>query len=153
MTESPEFLRALHEACERQYREYLYGGGIVSSKDKIADTMEEMQRQRREIEEKVAEARVHAERRREEMRIMGDPHLREITESLRKRNRVEGGLVCPKCGDTDHGNRMNGKPYCMKCNLPLMSAEKAAEWVKPQVPKRASRTFNEPEGVTRACHK
>jgi len=86
------------------------------------------------------------------MRIMGDPHLHEITESLRKRYRVDGGLVCPSCGDTDHGNRMGKKPWCIKCNLPLMSAEKAAAWVKPPPSKKFPLGFNEPEGVVR-CHK
>jgi len=148
VSESPEFVKALHEACEHQYREYLYGGGVVSSKDKIGDTMAEIQRQRAKIEAEVAGARAHADRVREEMRVMSDPHMREITESLRARHRTEGGLVCPSCGETDsHGNKMNGKPYCFKCNLPLMSAEKAAEWVKPQPSKKASRTFNEPDGV------
>jgi len=148
--ESPEFMEALHEACERQYREYLYGS---ASEDKIGDTLEEIQRQRREIEEKVAEARLHADRVREEMRVMSDPHLREITEAMRARHRTDGGLVCPGCGETDsHGNKMNGKPYCFKCNLPFMSAEKAAEWVKPSKPKKFPRGFNEPDGVMR-CHK
>lgn len=85
---------------------------------------------------------------REEIRIMSDPLLREITENLRKAHQSKTGLICPQCGDTDHGNRMNKKPWCMKCNLPLMSAEKAAKWVKPQQPKR----FNygpEVDGVTR----
>ena len=60
----------MNEACENQYRGYLYGEGGVSSKDKIGDTVEEMQRQRKEIEEKFSEARLHAEKRREEMRVM-----------------------------------------------------------------------------------
>jgi len=78
---------------------------------------------------------------REEMRmreIMNNPHAREITEELRRLHSAGGGLVCPSCGDTDHGNRMNNKPWCMKCNLPLMSLEKAANWVKPKPPRRFS---------------
>ncbi|GAH68856.1 unnamed protein product, partial [marine sediment metagenome] len=59
------------------------------------------------------------------------------------------GLVCPVCGEGDEGNRMNGKPWCMKCNAPLMTVEKAADWVKPEKPKRKSYTFNEPNGVVR----
>lgn len=148
---SIEFQTALNEACEKQYREYLYGEGGVSS-DKIGDTMVEIQKQRREIEEKFTEAKVHADQRREEMRIMSDPHLREITEAMRARNRVSGGLVCPRCGDIDHGNKMNKKPWCIKCNLPLMSAEKAEKWLKPQPPKKFSRGFNDPEDVMR-CRK
>ena len=148
--DSPEFKKALNEACEGQYRGWLYGGGIVSSKDKIGDTMEEIQRQRREIEEKVSEARLHAERVREEMRIMGDSHMREITEAMRARQRADGGMVCPSCGETDsHGNKINEKPCCFKCNLPLMSKEKAEKWIKPAKSKIRSYTFNEPDEVTR----
>jgi len=135
--ESPEFKKALQEECEKQYRGWLYGGGVVAnSKDKIGDTMEEIQRQRREIEEKVADARLHADRVREEARIMSDPHLREITENLRKLHSVESSVVCPQCGETNsHGNRMNGKPFCFKCNLIMISKEKAKKWVKPVKPK------------------
>ena len=97
----------------------------------------------------VEQAMAHARQVREEMRIMSDPHLREITEAMRAKHRTEGGLVCPSCGDIDHGNRMNKKPWCMKCNLPLMSAEKAAEWVKPQPLKKFPRGFNDPEDVVR----
>jgi len=141
--ESPEFKRALQEACEGQYRGWLYGGGVVSSKDKIGGTMDEVQRQRREIEEKVEGARLRADRVREEARIMSDPHLREITENLRKLHSVESGVVCPQCGETNsHGNKMNGKPFCFKCQLLMISKEKAEKWVKPQ-PKPKSYTFKD----------
>lgn len=147
LEESPEFQAALNEACEKQYRGYLYGGGYAkaSSEDKIADTMKEMQRQREEIEARVAGARLHAE----QVRLMSDPHAREITEAQRKRHSADGGLVCPSCGDTDHGNRMGKQPWCMRCQLPLMSQEKAEKWVKPEKPKPRNYTFNEPDGVTR----
>lgn len=145
--DSPEFKKALNEACERQYRGWLYGGGIVSSKDKIGETMEEIQRQRREIEEKVEGAKRHADRLRREAALMSNPHAREITENLRRIHGQNGGLVCPQCGDTDHGNRMNGKPWCMRCNLPLMSKEKAEGWIKPSKPKPRSLTFTDVDRV------
>ena len=145
---SPEFMAALNEACEHQYREYLYGGGVTASKDKIGDTMAEIQRQRAEIEATVSEARLNADRVRAEMRVMSDPHMREITMNLRKRHSVDS-LVCPNCGEGDHGNRMGKQPWCMKCNLPLMSREKAEKWIKPQTPKKFQLGFNEPEAVTR----
>ena len=80
-------------------------------------------------------------RMREEMRqreLLSNPHAREITEELRRLHSTGGGLVCPSCGDTDHGNRMGRKPWCMKCNIPLMPLEKAANWVKPKPPRRFS---------------
>jgi len=98
-----------------------------------------------EIEERIREAKWV----REDMRTRSDPHLREITENLRRAHATGGGLICPGCGDTDHGNRMGKKPWCMKCNLPLMSAEKAAKWVKPQPPKSFPRGTGEPDGVMR----
>jgi len=98
-----------------------------------------------EVEERIRQARFQ----REEMRIRGDPHLREITESLRRAHAAGSGLVCPSCGDGDHGNRMGKRPWCFKCNLPLMSREKAAGWVKPSQPRRFPRGV-EVEGVTRA---
>lgn len=62
--------------------------------------------------------------------LLSNPHAREVTEALRRRS--GGGLVCPSCGDNDHGNRNGKRPWCMKCNLPLMSRERAAAWVKPR---------------------
>jgi ribosomal protein L37AE/L43A len=148
---SPEFQKGLSEAAEGAYREWLFGGSYkkVSSKDEIADTLEDMQRQRKEIEEKSEEIRRHAEglrRDAERMRLLANPHAREITETLRAKHNKElgikeSGLICPKCKDTDHNNRMNGKAWCMKCNLPLMSPEKAKEW-KPKQPKQTDITFN-----------
>ena len=146
--DSPEFKKALAEACEAQYREFMYGGGVP--KGSVGGSVEEVQRQRSEIEEKVAGARLHAERVRREAEIMGNPHAREITENLRKLHSAESGVVCPQCGETDsHGNRMNGKPFCYKCQLLMISREKAEKWVKPQPPKKFSRGFNEPDGVVR----
>jgi endogenous inhibitor of DNA gyrase (YacG/DUF329 family) len=146
--ESPEFRKALAEACEAQYREFMYGGGIP--KGKVGDSAEEIQRQRAEIEEKVAGARLHAERVRREAEIMSNPHAREITENLRKLHSVDSGIMCPKCGETNsHGNKNNGKPYCYKCQQTMISREKAEKWVKPSPPKGFSRGFTEPDGVAR----
>lgn len=135
--ESPEFKKALNEACEAQYRGWLYGEGVIAnSKEGIGDTMEEIQRQRQKIEDKFKDARLHAERVRREAEIMSNPHAREITENLLRVHSKGGGMVCPQCGETNsHGNRMNGKPFCFKCNLVMISKEKAEKWVKPQKPK------------------
>jgi endogenous inhibitor of DNA gyrase (YacG/DUF329 family) len=142
--ESPEFQKALNEACEGQYRGWLYGGGVVSSKDKIGGTMEEIQRQRQRIEDEVAEARHHADRVRREVELMSNEGAREITEALHRLHSVEGGLVCPSCGETNsHGNTMNGRPLCWKCQLVMISKEKAEKWVKPQKPKTRSLTFTD----------
>ena len=153
--DSPEFKKALNEACEGQYRGWLYGGGVIAnSKDKIGGTMEEIQRQRKAIEEKVEEARRHADRIRREAELMSNEGAREITENLRKLHSTESGVVCPQCGETNsHGNRMNGKPFCFRCNLIMISKEKAKNWVKPQKPKKSSLTFNDPDEVCRIRRK
>ena len=109
-------------------------------------TRESMEKYREEMQR-------HSDRIRAEAERQTNPHFREITENL-KRRQNSGGLVCPKCHDIDHGNRMNGKPWCMKCNVPLMTPEKAKDWKPPEKPlKFKDYTFNEPEGVTRARRK
>jgi len=151
LEDSPEFKKALQEECEKQYRSFLYGGNVP--KGKVGGTPEEVQRQRREIEEKVEGARLHADRVRREAELMSNEGAREIIESLRRIHGQNGGLICPQCGDSDHHNRMNGKPWCMFCNLPLMSKEKVENWVKPAKPKIRSYTFNDPDEVCRIRRK
>lgn len=148
--ESPEFQKALNEACEKQYRGYLFGGAYVkaASKDTVGETLEKIEAERKRLMEKHGEYMQQAELMREQARFMTNPHMREITETLRKKH-GSGGLVCPVCGGGDDGNRMNGKPWCFECNVPLMTVEKAADWVKPEKPKPWSFTFNEPDGVVK----
>lgn len=149
--ESPEFKKALQEACEVQYRGWLYGGGVIAnSKDKIGETMEEIQKQRKDIEGKVEAARLHAERMRRTAEIMSNPHAREITENLSRLHSAEGSPICPQCGETNsNGNTMNGRPFCWKCQLVMVSKEKAEKWNKPAKSKIRSYIFNEPDKVFR----
>lgn len=52
-----------------------------------------------------------------------NPALVEIYEKYNETHivGVSGTSIysCPKCGDADHRNMMNGKPYCFKCNCLL----------------------------------
>jgi RNA polymerase-binding transcription factor DksA len=136
MENSPDFEKALNEECERQYRGWLFGGGYAkaSSKDRIGDTVEEMQRRRREIEDKADDLRRHANQVRREAMIRANPHMREITENLVRKHGF-AGPVCPECGKPYYGNRKNGKPWCVYCD-------------KPVKPKPRSFTFKEVDGVT-----
>lgn len=84
-----------------------------------------------------------------ETEIMSNPHAREITENLRRLHAPEASKVCPACGDVDHGNRMNGKSFCFKCGVPLVSRDKLDKWVKPPKMRKAPVRFDEPEGVLR----
>lgn len=157
--ESPEFLRALNEACEKRYRAYLFGGedAKAHSRDTISDTMEEMQRRRKEIEAMSEDIRRHTERvRREakERRFRMHPHVREIDEVYRRAH-GGGGLICPICGERDHGNRMNGRPYCfmnarhkvmgVDGPVPLMSPEKARDWNPPKKKARLREPWEQDE--------
>lgn len=127
------------EACEAQLRSWpTY---LVESGEKV--TVEEIQRQCKDIKEK-------SERIRREAEIKSNPHYREITDNLRKIHSVEGGVICPQCGETDsHGNTSEGKPFCYKCQLIMISKEKAENWIKPIPPKKFQVRFDEPDGVVR----
>ena len=154
---SPEFLKALVEICEMKYRGFLYGGDYIKahSKGAIVGTMEEMQRQRKEIEDKSVNYRRHADQvRMEALAKVG--HMGEISKNLRRRYGSDD-MICPVCGEGSHGNKMNGKPYCFMNakhrglgSIPLMTPEKAKDWKPPVKPvKRGSYTFKELDGVVR----
>ena len=181
--DTPEFRKALEEACDRQYGEWLYGGGVkVKERSQIEEVMKEHTEAMRkslalrasaagmnmagmpELPEEVtfesmekyrAEMEAYSKRIRAEAERQGNEHYREITRELRKRGGYSG-LICPVCGEEDHGNKMNGKPVCMMNAkhgglgpVPLMSPEKAREWKPPEKPKARSYTFDEPDGVVK----
>lgn len=75
-------------------------------------------RELEEIDSKVADARAKAD----ELRQRYDPELMRINSLLeRKHDSPVGGLRCPECGEPDRHNKMNGKPWCFKCNVALES--------------------------------
>lgn len=161
MSRSPEFQKALQEASEKIYREWRSGGEYAKAetKDKVGETLEKIEAERKRLMEKHEEYVRQAELAKQQAMIMSSPHMREITENLRRKNDSRG-LVCPVCGERDHGNRINGKPYCfmnakhkakgVEGPVPLMTPEKAEEWRPPKkLKKPRSFTFNEPDGVTR----
>lgn len=152
--ENPELRVAFEEAADKVCREHLFGGGYAkaNSKDTIADTMEEIQRLRggakRELDrsmkkheklmEKHQEYMKQAELTKQQARGMTNPVMREITVNL-KRKQGSDGLICPVCGEGDHRNKINGKPYCfMNAKhkglgpIPLMTPEKAKDWEPPK---------------------
>lgn len=137
--QSPEFMKALNEACEKNYRGWLFGEEYkkAASKDSVGETLKEIEAERKRLMEKHEGYMRQAELAKQQTRFMTDPAMREITETLRRKH-GSGGLICPVCGEGDHGNRLNGKPYCYmnaKHNglgpIPLMTPEKAAEWEPP----------------------
>jgi len=149
--DDPERQKVLQDVCEKQYRGWLFGGEYrkAASQDTVGETLEEIERERKKLMEKHEGYMRQAELAKQQAKFMTDPAMREITENL-KRKHSAGGLICPVCGGREEGNRMNGKPWCMKCNAPLMTLEKAIGWVKPEKHKKpSSHTFNEPEDVMR----
>ena len=150
--ENPEFQTALEEAAEKAFRGYLYGGVGPKAVDRshIKDIMEQIQHIRSVTDRKVDKIRRDVEKMGGNLPpplLMTKP-MRDITENLRRKC-GSGGLVCPKCGEPDKGNTLNGKPICMICMIRLLPVDKVAEWVEPpEKPKKVS-TFNELEDVVR----
>lgn len=83
----------------------------------------------RDLDEEIRQVRAKADGLRH--KYMLDPELRRINENFRM-NIVAAAkqLVCPVCGDIDRGNRNNGRPWCFKCNSPLMRKDKVKTWKK-----------------------
>jgi len=188
--DTPEFRKALEEACNGQYREWLYGGAAVKAGDrsKIDGVMREVQGRRREAEAMRESLALRAtamgfhmpdipnlpdeithesmEKYREEMQAYSDrirveaerqrnEAYQEITRELKKKSGSKG-LVCPMCGEGDHGNRMNNKPVCMMNAkhkglgpIVLVKPEQVKDWKTPQKPAKGSYTFKELDGVVK----
>jgi hypothetical protein len=74
------------------------------------------------------------DKRREQHDLIVNPQAREINENLRRMHSSPNNLVCPECGETQsNGNKMNGKPYCYKCNVPMMHREDLDKYIpKPK---------------------
>jgi altronate dehydratase len=59
-----------------------------------------------------------------------DPALQEINRHFREQTKTTTLLICPICGESDKGNKMNGKPWCFKCNTVLVPKDKLGKWLK-----------------------
>jgi len=65
---------------------------------------------------------------------LGDPLIQIHLKYARLNPQQETDkLVCPCCGEGDNGNRMNGKPWCIKCNVALASKAKMKKWMTTKV--------------------
>jgi len=119
---------------------------IPSLPDKI--TRESMEKYRDEMQRYSDKIRVESERQH-------NPHFQEITRNLSKGS---GGLVCPVCGEGDHGNKgARNIPICYMNwkhgglgPIQLVKPEDVKDWKPPKKkPKIKSFTFKEPDGVVR----
>lgn len=122
----PDLLKSLEQEIPKQARSF------QARREKLERGKAKWQRDhvRRRVEDakhKADEARQRAE----ELRRKYNPKLMEINRRLMKKAvRGSGSLVCPECGEGDHRNKMNGKPWCLKCNSPLVAESKVATWKK-----------------------
>ena len=74
-----------------------------------------------EIDSRVADAKAKAE----ELRRRYDPELMQIQANLDRKIGVQSiGLHCSRCGEPDRQNRINGKPWCGKCNKSFVDQPK-----------------------------
>jgi hypothetical protein len=113
---NPEFLKSLEEQILRQV------AGVQKREEKLEKGKGKWQR---DLEEAMDRA--------EKLRREYDPLLREIQDNFERKLEVvkgEDSLVCPECGEGDKGNKMNGKPWCFKCNVTLMPKSQVAKWLK-----------------------
>lgn len=118
LEEHPEFLKGLEAEIPRQ----------ASSVQRSVEKVERGKAKReRELEE--------AMRRADELRSQYDPALRELSEKYSQTlPKIDvGALACPQCGDGDHGNKMNDKPWCFKCNVPLVPRDQVIRWLREHI--------------------
>jgi len=133
---NPELLKSLEEQIPKQI------AGVQKREEKLRKGKAKWQRDLEDVDRRVREARAKAD----ELRREYDPLLREIQEKLlRKLDVVKGedSLVCPKCGEGDHGNKMNGKPWCFKCNVLLVPKSQMAKWLRLPKMKVLRRSFKD----------
>jgi len=110
---NPELLQDLEKEIPNQVRQ---------AQDRQEKLRRGKSKWQRDLEDVVEEAKQQAD----ELRREYDPELRRINRLfMEKAVRSDGALVCPVCGGSDHGNKMDGKPWCFKCNSPLESAKTA----------------------------
>ena len=145
MENSPEFKKALEEACEDQWLNWFYGGSLKSvPKQDVEEELKRLQRVKEEAQRSVEEAKRQAEnikrrieKRRgeitetaEELRRLNNPLLQRAMKNFEV-SKVD--LVCPICGEGDKGNRMNEKPWCVNCNTQLIKYKLAEKWMNVKV--------------------
>jgi len=122
---NPELLRSLEKEIPNQIRR------VNTRKAKESRGKSKLQRDLEDVDRRVEEAKRRVDELRREYMI--GPHLREIQENFNRKIGVirgKDGLVCPECGEGDKGNKMNRRPWCMKCNTALIPKKMLKKWLK-----------------------
>lgn len=134
----PDLLKSLERAIPRK------AGRVQKRREKRRKTEPAWRRGLEDVDRRVREARSKADtarRRADELRqkYVVDPNLRDIQSKLMRKLDVVIGdkdLVCPVCGEHNGAytkgkpNKINGRPSCLKCKVPLVPKNKVAEWLK-----------------------
>ncbi len=121
----PELLRSLEKEIPSQIRR------VNTRNKKLSKGKSKLQRDLEDIDRRVEEAKRKADKLRRE--YMMDPNLRKISEKYQRHmNTLESAstLICPKCKEVDHCSKMNGTPWCMKCNTALITRKMLKNWEK-----------------------
>lgn len=123
----PDFLKGLRVEAPKQARK------IHDRREKLKKTKSHHEQELEKLAEEYSE------------RYMLDPALREISSKLTQRVGMQttSKLVCPVCGDSDKGNRMNGVPWCLKCKSPLVLKKKLGQWKKATAVKVLPKTLKD----------
>jgi len=142
---NPDLLKSFDEAASQQAQK------LQKTQKKQHQGKSKLQRELEDIDGRLRDAKQkNATMRQEHI----DPHLRRIQQDLMTKLKVEAGpntLVCPVCGEpngayTEGGkpNEQHGKPWCLKCDSPLIPKRKVKRWLKmfPTV-KRAVSNFED----------
>ena len=68
-----------------------------------------------------------------------DVHLRILEEKYLKKTQavLSHTLLCPMCGDSDRGNKMNGVAWCFNCNVALSYKRESKKGGNVKVIKRS----------------
>jgi len=135
---NPDFLRGLQNEAVRQSLKILVKDECISSKEEQQIRAEakrlriRLDRLKRHAKSRHQSEMAKLKRELREYEFKLDPNLRTINRKFVERLKVNAcdRLVCPECGEGDKGNRMNGKPWCFKCNVILVPKDKASKWLK-----------------------
>lgn len=141
---NPELLKSLKKEVSKQ------AATIQTRQKKLSNGKSKLQRDLEDIDRKVVETRNKADKLRRE--YMMDANLRRIQRKFLGTQPVVHGdaeLVCPVCGSFNGAytkgkpNKKNGKPWCLKCNSPLVPKDKLMKWRKFSKVKAAGKSLRD----------
>lgn len=99
---------------------------MQSRKQKLNRGKAKWQRDLEDVDRRIERVKRRADDLRRQ--YMTAPALSKIQAKFDDRFDVVSNLVCPSCGEGNKGNKMNGKPWCIKCNSPLIAKGKVEKW-------------------------